>query len=80
MARMSKRRKDEPLVKVMSRLEESVDELLSELERAREEIGSLRAQQEQLTLERAKLIEHNELARSRVEAMVNRLKALEQES
>ena len=64
----------------MRRLEESVDELLSDLARAREEIGSLRAQQEQLTLERAKLIEHNELARSRVEAMVNRLKALEQES
>ncbi len=80
MARMSKRRKDEPLEKVMSRLEESVDELLSDLAKAREEIGSLRAQQEQLTLERAKLIEHNELARSRVEAMVTRLKALEQES
>ena len=77
---MGKRRKDEPLEKVMSRLEESVDELLSDLARAREEIGSLRAQQEQLTLERAKLIEHNELARSRVEAMVTRLKALEQES
>ena len=77
---MSKPRKDEPLEQVMRRLEESVDELLSDLAGAREEIGSLRAQQEQLTLERAKLIEHNELARSRVEAMVNRLKALEQES
>ena len=64
----------------MRRLEGSIDELLSDLARAREEIVSLRAQQEQLTLERAKLIEHNELARSRVEAMVNRLKALEQES
>ena len=77
---MSNPREDEPLEKVMRRLEASVDELLSDLARAREEIGSLRAQQEPLTLERAKLIEHNELARSRVEAMVNRLKALEQES
>ena len=77
---MSKRHKDEALEGELGRLEASVDELLSDLDRAREEIDSLRAQQEQLTLERAKLIEHNELARSRVEAMVTRLKALEQES
>ena len=64
----------------VNRLERDVDELLEVLERAREEISSLRAQQQQLTLERAKLIEHNELARSRVDAMVTRLKALEQES
>ncbi len=64
----------------LQQLENRVQELLSVLERAREEIHSLRTQQEQLTLERAKLIEHNELARSRVEAMVTRLKALEQES
>jgi cell division protein ZapB len=77
---MSNRYQDEALEDELGRLETSVEELLSDLERAREEIGSLRAQQEQLTLERAKLIEHNELARSRVEAMVTRLKALEQES
>ena len=64
----------------LQQLENRVQELLSVLERAREEIHSLRTHQEQLTLERAKLIEHNELARSRVEAMVTRLKALEQES
>ncbi|MDH3716239.1 MAG: TIGR02449 family protein, partial [Gammaproteobacteria bacterium] len=41
------------------------------------ENDSLRAQQQVLTTERAKLIEKNELARTRVEAMITRLKAME---
>ena len=40
---------------------------------------ALRAQQQNWTTERAKLIEKNELAKSRVESMITRLKALEQD-
>jgi cell division protein ZapB len=43
-----------------------------------EENRSLRAQQEQLSGERAQLLAKNEQARSRVEAMITRLKSLEQ--
>ena len=38
---------------------------------------ALRAQQSNWSGERAKLIEKNELAKSRVESMITRLKALE---
>ena len=40
---------------------------------------ALRTQQRNWTSERAALIEKNELAKSRVEAMIGRLKGLEQE-
>ena len=42
-----------------------------------DENRSLRQGQEQLVNERAQLLNKNELARSRVEAMINRLKSLE---
>ena len=45
---------------------------------AQELEGSLRQQQEQLAGERAQLLAKNEQARSRVEAMITRLKSLEQ--
>jgi cell division protein ZapB len=51
--------------------------LISLCQRLREENRSLRAQQDHLVAERARLIEHTELARTRVEAMVSRLKAME---
>jgi cell division protein ZapB len=50
-------------------------------ERARQlatENRGLRVQQEQLASDRAQLIAKNEQARSRVEAMIARLKSLEQ--
>jgi len=62
----------------LKRLEVRIDELIRTVERLKEENRSLRAQQQLLTSERAQLIERNELARSRVEAMINRLKAMEQ--
>lgn len=62
----------------LKRLEVRIDELIRTVERLKEENRSLRAQQQLLTTERAQLIERNELARSRVEAMINRLKAMEQ--
>lgn len=55
-----------------------VDELGERLRRLQDENRSLRQQQEQLTLERSALLNKNEQARSRVEAMIARLKSLEQ--
>ena len=58
-------------------LEQQVEELLRLCQRLREENTSLRARQETLVAERAELIEKTELARSRVESMISRLKSME---
>ena len=55
-----------------------VDQLIALCQRLAEENRSLRLSQEQLVSERANLLAKNEQARARVEAMINRLKALEQ--
>jgi cell division protein ZapB len=54
-----------------------LDRLLELCQRLSEENRSLRASQEQLSAERANLMAKNEQARSRVEAMIARLRALE---
>lgn len=54
-----------------------IDELMNVLDKLKDENRSLRQQQSQLMTERAGLIEKNDMARSRVEAMINRLKSLE---
>jgi cell division protein ZapB len=55
-----------------------VEALLERNQRLAEENRSLRHQQEQLVAERSTLLAKNEQARSRVEAMISRLKSLEQ--
>ncbi len=55
-----------------------LDRLLELCARLSEENRSLRLSQEQLTAERANLLAKNEQARSRVEAMIGRLKLMEQ--
>lgn len=60
------------------RLEHRIELLLTQCARLREENRMLRASQESLNTERAGLLEKNELARSRIEAMISRLKAMEQ--
>src|SRR5690606_13430695 len=55
-----------------------VDALAARAQQLAEENRSLRQQQEQLSGERAQLLAKNEQARSRVEAMIARLKSLEQ--
>lgn len=60
-------------------LEQRVDELIELMARLSRENRALKAQQLTWSTERAKLIEKNELAKSRVEAMISRLKALEQD-
>ncbi len=54
-----------------------LDKLLEVCHRLAEENRSLRVSQEQLSAERANLLAKNEQARSRVEAMIARLRALE---
>lgn len=58
-------------------LEAKIDALIELCEALTVENLALKAKQESLTADRAKLIEKNELAKSRVESMINRLKALE---
>jgi cell division protein ZapB len=61
----------------LSRLEARIDELIRTVEELAEENRALRDQQSNLMSERAALIEKSELARSRVESMIARLKAME---
>lgn len=58
-------------------LEAKIDALIELCEALTVENLALKAKQESLTADRAKLIEKNELAKSRVESMINRLKSLE---
>lgn len=58
-------------------LELRVDELIRACGHLKNENKGLKARQEDLLAERAELIEKTELARTRVEAMITRLKSLE---
>lgn len=58
-------------------LEEKVDELIALSEVLAEENQVLKAKQQSWTTERAKLVERNELTKTRVESMITRLRALD---
>jgi len=62
----------------LSAIDERIDRLLALCRSLQEENRSLRTSQEALMGERAQLIARNDQARSRVEAMIARLKSLEQ--
>lgn len=62
----------------LERLEKRLDELVVICGQLREENRSLRQRQEALMAERVTLLQKNEQVRARVEAMVGRLKSLEQ--
>ena len=62
----------------LQRLERRLDELVTICRQLQEENQSLKERQDMLTEDRATLLQKNELVRGRVEAMVNRLKAMEQ--
>jgi cell division protein ZapB len=64
---------------VLKNLERRVDELLQRLNALSHENRSLRESQAAMLNERARLIEKTELARTRVEAMISRLKSMEQD-
>ena len=61
----------------LKRLDESVNILLNTISQLKDENVQLRSQQEFLQVERSRLMEKTETARTRVEAIINRLKAME---
>ena len=67
----------DPIHQELVALNRQLDRLLDSVRRLTEENRSLRHSQEQLSGERAGLLARNEQARSRVEAMIQRLKSLE---
>ncbi len=67
-----------PTAREIEEIGRKVDQLTALALRLLDENRSLRASQESLLTERAGLVARNEQTRSRVEAMINRLKSLEQ--
>lgn len=61
-------------------LENKLDVLVDEYKHIKVENVSLKIKQDTLVREKAKLLEKTTLARTQVEAMINRLKAMEQNS
>ncbi len=64
----------------LKRLEKRVDALVRVCDQLQDENRSLKQRQDALTSERASLLQKNEQVRARVEAMIGRLKAMEQGS
>ncbi len=61
----------------LRQLEQRIDDLIDTVGLLKNENTNLRQQQDRLVSERSQLIEKTEMARSRVEAMISRLKSLE---
>jgi cell division protein ZapB len=64
----------------LKRLDKRLDELVAITRQLQDENKSLKERQDTLTSERASLLQKNEQVRGRVEAMIARLKAMEQTS
>jgi cell division protein ZapB len=64
----------------LQRIEKRIEELVSICNQLKEENKSLRQRQDILMSERAGLLQKNDLVRGRVEAMIERLKAMEHSS
>lgn len=62
----------------LKRLEQRVDALVKVCDELQDENRTLKQRQDALTAERATLLQKNEQVRARVEAMIGRLKAMEQ--
>ena len=62
----------------LKRLEDRLDDLVVICDRLQIENKSLKEQQDSLSKERANLLQKNEQVRTRVEAMIVRLKSMEQ--
>jgi cell division protein ZapB len=61
-------------------LEDKLDQLIAQYQSVKSENASLKSKQEVLVMEKAKLLEKTTQARTRVEAMITRLKEMEQGS
>ncbi|MDP3331157.1 MAG: TIGR02449 family protein [Methylococcaceae bacterium] len=64
-------------VQELQELENRLDKLIEQYATIKNENNSLKTKQDALVREKAKLLEKTTLARSRVEAMITRLKAME---
>ena len=64
----------------IKKLEERVGELLALCDNYKRQNRSLKAREAQLLEERTQLLKKNDLARVKVEAMITRLKAMEQDT
>jgi cell division protein ZapB len=62
----------------LKRLEKRLEDLIVTVSHVKEENRALRQRQDTLTAERATLLQKNEQVRARVEAMIGRLKSMEQ--
>jgi len=58
-------------------LEDKLDQLIEQYDHVKNENRSLKTKQDSLVREKAKLLEKTTLAKTRVEAMITRLKAME---
>jgi cell division protein ZapB len=61
----------------LARLGKRIDELVATVEQLKEENRALRQRHESLSTERGTLLQKNEQVRTRVEAMIGRLKTME---
>ncbi|MCU7880536.1 MAG: TIGR02449 family protein [Candidatus Thiodiazotropha sp. (ex Lucinoma aequizonata)] len=73
---MTKKEIQNPAEMDLRALEIRVEELIRACSHLKDENKSLRVRQDNLVTERAALIEKTELARTRVEAMITRLKSM----
>ena len=67
-----------PVETELRRLEQRVDALLALVAQLKEENRALRLRQDSFSTERASLLQKNEQVRARVEAMIGRLRTMEQ--
>jgi cell division protein ZapB len=58
-------------------LEQQLDSLIQRYQELRDENRKLRTSKDELEGERSKLLDKNELATAKIEAMINRLKSME---
>ena len=62
----------------LERLNDKVEQLLSYCSKLEDDNQNLRSMQDDWNSERSKLMQKNDLARNKIEAMIGRLKSLEQ--
>ena len=63
----------------LTTLEKRIDELIAICDELERKQGIMAAEQEKWVQERTRLLEKNELAKAKIEAMIMRLKSLEQD-
>jgi cell division protein ZapB len=75
--RMSEPTQKSALELELKKLERRLEELMATVHQLKEENRALRTRQDSLAAERSALLQKNEQVRARVEAMIGRLKSME---